>query len=101
MDTISYRLAEFLVSASYQKLVRIKPTYSGRGMYGKTVLGMAFDSIQAPFALFEEVNSLEISKELADFLAGCRLDSFGTGIILYSGRKAWPANVSLPDEDYL
>ena len=87
MSCISEELANFLVSAAYDMAVEIRDDYSGRFMYGKTCLGLVFESNSAPFALFERTNSMDLVKELAAFLSSCRSDSMGRGIVLYSCGK--------------
>ena len=77
--------AEFLVSAADESSgeIGIDASYSGRCMYGQTCLGLTFENIQSAFGLFESLryfgssNFVNLTHELADFLAGCSKDGYG------------------------
>ena len=105
-NAISVELAEFLVSAAEESSgdIGIDASYSGRCMYGQTCLGLTFESVQSAFGLFESLryfgsaNFVNLTHELADFLAGCRKDGYGYGEILYNTSKSWPAEVLLPKD---
>lgn len=105
-NAISVELAEFLVSAADESSgeIGIDVSYSGRYMYGQTCLGLTFENIQSALGLFESLryfgssNFVNLTHELADFLAGCSKDGSGYGVILYNTSKSWPAEVLLPTD---
>lgn len=64
------------------------PDYSGRGMYGKTCLGIGLDADITPFKLGLELaefagrKNVEVD-ELLDWLGRSCMDSMGLGSIIY------------------
>ena len=68
--------------------------YSGRGMYGKTCVGVQADSVEGLLrALVSVALGLTDPAEveaLEAFTRDLRTDSLGTGIIAYSPNTPWP-----------
>ena len=68
-------------------------SYSGRGMYGKTCLGVTLGPGQSvlefAFDVLQETRPEEVS-EVIDILRRPRQDSMGLGMILYWPDVPWP-----------
>lgn len=97
---ISVWLAETLRSIKEAETIEgfnIDPSYSGRGMYGKTCLGLSMDHISDAFQLILMMESPELARELTEFFSECSRDNMGFGTIFYGWDYTWPEEVELED----
>lgn len=98
MKKISVQLAKSLREIKEAESIEgfnIDSSYSGRGMYGKTCLGLSFDYLGDAFQLILMMESPELAKEVTEFFSDCSRDSMGQGVIFYGWDYTWPEEVSL------
>lgn len=76
-------------------------SYSGRGMYGQTCLGVSIDGDLVGFAMRLGAElALTNGAEVAEWLAGqASLASMGCGSIIYFSRIAAPADIDDEEDD--
>lgn len=94
-DNIKYRVEDFDPDVSF------RPRYSGRGMYGRTCLGVVHDDGNTP-AAFLYILAEELGEDFLDLLSrvGSARDSMGfSTITYYSGITVEGADAIEDEED--
>ena len=100
MDTLTNEQLETFVNLAEQHDGEVR-SYSGRGMYGKTCLGVSIDGDLVGFAMRLGAElALTSGAEVAEWLAGqVSVDSMGRGSIIYFSRVVAPADIEDEEDD--